>query len=131
MINFANKTDLILALNMAADMGTVSASVETPSNIQREIGDLARLAILKGKVLISAVGGTGSAVIRVLASGLELGNVTYSGASSTELAEVFIVDLTGVAGHSKISLEVECATTGDPLIVNGWLEIEHPIIIGA
>lgn len=132
MFYFANKTDLIIDQGMAVDMATATNKTTTPSAIRRQLSDLARLSVLRGKWFVQIKGGaTGSANVRLLAGGVELASVAFDGTEFTQTFEAVAVDLTDVGGVADLYTEAECIVTGAAVEVSSWLEIEHPLVISA
>lgn len=129
MIQFANKTDLILFSAFAND-NTVNAEKVSP--ITRNLGDLARLNYIRGKLIAvgDLVSGTGHEInVIIKDNGTQVAVATLNAANNW--GESVEVDLSSISGTAGLTASVFTVAAGGVVNVSAWLEVEHPVVISA
>lgn len=129
MIQFANKTDLILSVGLNSG-ATLNDEVVAPT--KRNLGDLAALSVLRGRLFVQGglVSGSGHVLtVQFRASGVVVGEliINQTNSWSGDLA----VDLTTVSGAADLDINIKTDTGGGVTSVNAWLEVTHPVIFAA
>ena len=123
MINFTAKSDINLAVAVTADMSTANALSTSP--ISRTLGNLTSLTALKARLYYSAPAFNSTATLKIKAGETTLRELSMTTGGSVP------IDLMDLKGSTEITAEVTCASTGTNFLFSAWLEIEHPIILGA
>jgi hypothetical protein len=140
MFEIAQKTHLVFepgeskSLDLAAATGNVYA---TPAGNEILLEDLARLSYLKGKCKYRLrQSGTDAAAVVTLSvknGSTKLGETTINFDGSGEYAGTFDVDLSEVAGTTKLKMDVNVDTqagAGITATLAAVLDVAHPLVLG-
>ncbi len=115
MIQFTNKTDLVLV-----------------SGIANTKGDLARLNFIRGKLFAAGdlVSGSGHEINVILKqNGIQAAVATLNAANNWGASVDLDMSLFSSADSLKAS--VYTVSAGGVVNVSAWIEVEHPVVVSA
>lgn len=137
-MEFVNKTQLQMEPGASEPMPLDSAGIvyDTPAHFATYLGDLSRLSYVWCHWVVDLAADAAStavATVELLAADTVVASVALDLAGGTRAGVRQSVDISSVPGAAPLTVRVTVtnAAAGGTATVRSWLEIEHPLVIGA
>lgn len=134
MSTLAGKSRFVLEPKMKVDLAA-AATFATPESLRASLGALAILSYKPARFLynlkLDAVGSAAVVTVRLKAGAVDVYSVSHSLSGVIEIGDDVAVDLSAVAGETKIFAEVE-VTTGEAsrtAVFDAFVDVEQPAIL--